>query len=149
MDIDPSVDHFDRENKIFQFAADELQRKLATQFNLAFDECFTTVHATKLLQILGTIFMQPIIFAELKHRYEDVVSLFLNELNMVKETFDARIAELDSDNNLPSVSVDRGLPMSAGTVQWVRQLRKRIEEITADFPYIDKRCRAHLTVIKK
>lgn len=139
LDIDPAVEHFDRENAIFYRAADELQRRLATQFDIAFEECFTTLHATKLLQILGTIFRQPIIFAEVKHRYEDVVRLFLSELDMVKRTFDKEIDRMNGDGELPSVSVDRGFPMSVGTIRWVRQLRERIEKIAQDFPYLDER----------
>lgn len=139
LDIDSAVTHFDRENAIFYRAADELQRKLATQFNNAFDECFTTTHATKLLQILGTIFRQPIIFAEVKHRYEDVVRLFLAELDMVKRTFDKEIGRMNANGELPSISVDRGFPMSVGTIRWVRQLLGRIEKIVQDFPYIDER----------
>lgn len=136
LDVDPALTEFNTLNHNFNAVADELQRKLATQFDLAFGQCFTTTQVTTLLQMLGTIMNLPIVMTELEPCYKKVVDYFLNELALVKRTFDLGIKNVNNQG-LMALPVDAGLPSSGGILKWIHNLRNRLEMPASLFPYLD------------
>lgn len=136
LDFDPKLNNFKREKQNFDKASDELQRRLATQFNMAFDQCVTTTQCTTLIQMLGTIMHQPIIMKELKSRYNDVIHLFSSDMDLVKKTFDQGVKNIN-EHGFFALPLDPGQPPIAGTLKWVNKLRTRLTLPASNFPYLD------------
>lgn len=134
--MNPALTDFERENKKFQKLSDQLERKLAAQFDLAFDECVTTTGATKLMLVAGTIILQPVIVAQLEHRFFDIVKLFSKDLDEVKIMFDRGVKNIDVSGYM-ALPVALGQPPVAGTLKWIRQLRERLLRPSKDFVYLD------------
>lgn len=114
-----------------------LERKLATQINLAFDECVHLLQMTKLIQILGTLMHRNIIFMEVKDRYRDVLNLFSIELKNIKEIFDNGINEINTNGVENLSTIDSGYPIITGTIKWIRKLIDRIQIPFLQFSYLD------------
>lgn len=136
LDVDPALKEYSVMHKHFMDTADELERKLATQFDLALDQCFTTTQTSTLIQMLGTIMHLPRIMEALEPRYINVVHAFLAEMALIKRTFDAGVANVNAAGFL-ALPVDPGLPPTAGTLKWIGNLRNRMELPAAMFPYLD------------
>ena len=136
LDVAAKPTEYNQEKIKFHKAVEELERKLVTQFNLAFDECDTATKASMLIQILGTVMHIPMIFKEVKHRYNDVIEHFVRDLNLVKKTFDRGIENIEK-GGLMDIPVDIGHPAVAGAVRWIHKLRSRLERHAAFFPYLD------------
>lgn len=136
LDFDPRLPHFNREKCAFDKTSDEYQRRLATQFDLAFDQCVTTTQCTTLIQMLGTIMHRPIIMNELKPRYNDVIRLFSTDMDLVKVTFDQGVKNIN-EHGFFALPLDSGQPPIAGTLKWVNKLRARLLLPASNFPYLD------------
>lgn len=136
LDLNPALKHFEKEKIHFDFEADKLERKLAQQFDLAFEQCNTTTQTTTLMQMLSTIMQRPKIHAELKQRYNDVVDNFSRELAQIKTTFDRGMLDVKT-NGLAALSAGPGLAPVSGALKWIHTLRKRMTGPSSNFPYLD------------
>lgn len=136
LEVDLNVKDFQREKERFDRISAEMERKLSTQFNLAFDECNTTTQVTTLILILGTMMHRPIILTEIRHRYNDVIMYFTREMEMVKKTFDRGIKNI-KEKDLMALPIDPGHPPLAGALKWIRQLRSRLNQPAGNFPLLD------------
>lgn len=136
LDVNPALPHFANAKRNFDQKADELERKLATQFDLAFEQCNTTTQIATLIQILGTIMHRPIIMAELKPRYDDVITAFARELAQVKRTFDRGVLNMEKFG-VQALPIDPGQAPVTGVLKWIHKLRQRLLLPAANFPYLD------------
>lgn len=135
LDPNPKLKDFKYELKSFNEAADDLERKLAFQFNLAYDECFNLEQRIKLTQILGSLIDRPLIKGEIYDKIEYIVEMFQDELALIKRTFDDGTKNLKSGlNTLP---IDRGFPTTSGAIMFIRKLRNRLLQMDTNFGYIE------------
>lgn len=139
LDVNPQLPHFDLAKANFDEKAGEMERKLATQFDLAFEQCYTTTQCSTLIQILGTIMHRPILMAELKPRYDDVIQTFASELEMVKRTFDRGLHNMET-RGVFALPIDPGQAPVTGVLKWINKLRQRLLMPASNFPYLDYEC---------
>lgn len=136
LDVNPALPHFNNAKHHFDEKADELERKLATQFDLAFEQCNTTTQLSTLIQILGTIMHRPILMAELKPRYDDVITAFARELAQVKRTYDRGVLNMEQFG-VQALPIDPGQAPVSGILKWIHKLRQRLMMPSSNFPYLD------------
>lgn len=136
LDVNPELRHFELAKHNFDESSDELERKLATQFDRAFEQCNTTTQTATLIQILTTILHRPKIMEELQPRFEDVVQHFKRELEQIKRTFDRGVANIE-EGGLRALPVGPGQAPMTGVLKWIHSLRTRITAPAGNFPYLD------------
>lgn len=136
LDPDPTSKEFANEKRKFFAAASILERRLAQQLVAAFEECQNLEQGVKLLQVLGTLTVRPIIYNEIKDLIPKIVDYFKQDLEMIKVAFDTGMAgyERDGLNGLP---IDRGWPPFSGAITWIRKLRDRITKANIDFGFLE------------
>lgn len=123
---------FDRFTQGYQ----DLERSLATQFNLAFDDCVTSMQYVKLIINLGTSLYRPIILKELNSRFDDVVILLEHEIVEIKKTFDEYSEKIINGSTRKESILDPGYSALIGNISWLRQLRHRVTETSEYFPML-------------
>lgn len=136
LDPTPTVNHFDRELKEFQENSQVLERKLAAILVQAFDECYTMESIIKLIEVCGSLLQRPIIYEEIKDKLENMIEIYNNDLDMVKEFFDQGFESIQS-GGVAALQVDRGFPPVAGAMTWIKKMRIRIVKPTEDLPNIE------------
>lgn len=136
LDVYPTIDVFPKHRDTFEMRCGELQRRIATQFDVAFEQCTTTTHVSTLIQVLGTILQQPVIKQELEFRYNDVIRLFCEEMDVVKKTFDRGVENI-SNGGCIALPVDAGQSPVAGCMKWVKGLKERLKQTASYFPHLD------------
>lgn len=119
-------------NDRFTHGYQELERSLATQLNLAFDDCVTSMQYLKLIINLGTSLYRPIILKELHSRFTEVVTVLEHEIVEVKKTFDEYSKQIMNDPTRKYSILDAGHSALIGNISWVSQLRHRVTE-TSEF----------------
>lgn len=123
--------------KSFYDETSDLERSLAKQFNLAFDECVSSADTAKLFIVLGSAVYRPIIFNELKHRFKDIMYTFEAEIKFVRGIFERdSVKILNNANNIHS-AIDSQLPALNGDIAWARQLKGLLQEPFELFSYLD------------
>lgn len=136
LDPDPSEKSFERDRARYQEKTDILERKLAAQFVLAFDECFNVEQLMKLVQILGTLLNRPLILTDIRRKIANIVHLYNNDLNIVKRLFDEGVAAYEK-HGLEGIPIDTGFPPVAGAILWIHKLRDRIAKPMADLNMVE------------
>lgn len=136
LDVTAIIDAFPKHRDIFQMRCDEIQRRIATQFDMAFEQCTTTTQVSTLIQVVGTILHQPLIKKELEFRYNDVIRLFCKEMDVVKKTFDRGVRNINNGGCI-ALPVDAGQSPVAGVIKWVKSLKERLNQTSSYFPHLD------------
>ncbi|XP_039431337.1 dynein beta chain, ciliary-like isoform X4 [Culex pipiens pallens] len=136
LDPDPSEKSFERDRARYQEKTDILERKLAAQFVLAFDECFNVEQLMKLVQILGTLLNRPLILTDIRRKIANIVHLYNNDLNIVKRLFDEGVAAYEK-HGLEGIPIDTGFPPVAGAILWIHKLRDRVAKPMADLNMVE------------
>lgn len=136
LDPTPQVNYFEKERKEFQDNAEVLERKLAALLVQAFDECYTMESLIKLIEICGSLLLRPIIFSEISDQLDNILELYNQDLDMVKEIFDAGVETINSDG-VDSLKVDKGFPPVTGVLTWIKKMKMRISKPLDDLPNID------------
>lgn len=137
LDVDPL--YMDDSTKFLQMfekftqGYQDLERSLATQFNLAFDDCVTSLQYVKLIINLGTSLYRPIILKELHLKFNDVVILLEHEMIEVKKTFDEYSEQIINDSTRANSILDSGCAALIGNIAWCHQLRQRVTETSEYF----------------
>lgn len=136
LDPDPSESSFERDRIRYQERADVLERKLAAQFVLAFDECFNVDQLIKLVMIAGTLLNRPLILPDIHRKIDNIVHLYNNDLNIVKRIFDDG-CEAYEKHGLEGIPIDTGFPPVSGAILWVHKLRDRITKPINDLKMVE------------
>lgn len=123
---------FDRFTQSYQ----DLERSLAFQFNLAFDDCVTSLQYIKLMINLGTSLYRPIIYKELQSRFNNIVILLEHEIVEIKKIFDEYSEQIRNDRTRKNSILDSGYAALIGNIAWLHQLRRRITETSEYFSLI-------------
>ncbi|XP_058455827.1 dynein beta chain, ciliary-like isoform X2 [Malaya genurostris] len=136
LDPDPSDKNFERDLGKYQQRSDVLERKLTAQFVLAFDECNNVEQLMKLVQIAGTLLNRPLILPDVQRKITNIVNMYNNDLNIVKQIFDHGTAEY-AKHGLQGIEIDRGFPPVAGAILWVHKMRDRITKPINDLSMVE------------
>ncbi|TYZ60954.1 hypothetical protein PybrP1_011234 [[Pythium] brassicae (nom. inval.)] len=115
MDLDAK--HFEDDFYAFRTKNKELERRLASVINQAFDDARTVVGRFKCLDCFDELLERPIIKTELERKHALLIAAYLNDLHVVQQIF------IESRERPP---IPSNLPPFAGAVSWSRGLAERI-----------------------
>ncbi|CAN0133991.1 unnamed protein product [Rangifer tarandus platyrhynchus] len=132
--LDPGDSSFDDDYADFETKIQDLDRRLATIFCQAFDDCSSIESSAKLLHMCGGLLERPLILAEVVPRYSVMLELFDTELDNTKILYDAQIAA-SADGNIPPIH--KNMPPVAGQLKWSLELQERLEAPMRDLRHID------------
>nr|KAF6455671.1 dynein axonemal heavy chain 17 [Rousettus aegyptiacus] len=132
--LDPGDPSFDDDYADFETKIQDLDRRLATIFCQAFDDCNSIESCAKLLYMCGGLLERPLILAEVVPRYSVMLELFDAELDNTKILYDTQIAA-SADGNIPPIH--KNMPPVAGQLKWSLELQERLETPMRDLRRID------------
>nr|XP_008523107.1 PREDICTED: dynein heavy chain 17, axonemal [Equus przewalskii]XP_008523108.1 PREDICTED: dynein heavy chain 17, axonemal [Equus przewalskii] len=144
--LDPGDLSFDDDYADFETKIQDLDRRLATIFCQAFDDCGSIESCSKLLYMCGGLLERPLILAEVVPRYSVMLELFDAELDNTKILYDAQIAA-SANGNIPPIH--KNMPAVAGQLKWSLELQERLEAPMKDLePPVMSSVEAKLTYQK-
>ncbi|XP_006869595.1 PREDICTED: dynein heavy chain 17, axonemal [Chrysochloris asiatica] len=132
--LDPGDLRFDEDYADFETKIRDLDRRLATIFCQAFDDCPSIESCTKLLHMCGGLLERPLILVEVVPRYSVMLDLFDAELDNTKILYDAQMAA-SQDGNIPPIH--KNMPPVAGQLKWSLELQGRLQASMRDMKHID------------
>ncbi|XP_070509872.1 dynein beta chain, ciliary-like [Chironomus tepperi] len=134
--LEPSSKEFEIERRQFERESEVLERKLSSVLVQEFEECHTLEAFIKFIQVCGTLLLRPLIFNEVKEKLNRFVTYYLDDLDLVKEIFDNGL-EVIEKHGINKLQVDKGFPPVAGTLTWIKRLKRRITRPMEELPYIE------------
>uniref|UniRef100_A0A8C4L5T0 Dynein axonemal heavy chain 17 n=1 Tax=Equus asinus asinus TaxID=83772 RepID=A0A8C4L5T0_EQUAS len=132
--LDPGDLSFDDDYADFETKIQDLDRRLATIFCQAFDDCGSIESCSKLLYMCGGLLERPLILAEVVPRYSVMLELFDAELDNTKILYDAQIAA-SANGNIPPIH--KNMPAVAGQLKWSLELQERLEAPMKDLKHVE------------
>ncbi|XP_008523107.2 dynein axonemal heavy chain 17 isoform X1 [Equus przewalskii] len=132
--LDPGDLSFDDDYADFETKIQDLDRRLATIFCQAFDDCGSIESCSKLLYMCGGLLERPLILAEVVPRYSVMLELFDAELDNTKILYDAQIAA-SANGNIPPIH--KNMPAVAGQLKWSLELQERLETPMKDLKHVE------------
>lgn len=115
MDLDSK--HFDDDFYTFRTRNKELERRLASVINQAFDDAKTIMGRFKCLDCFDELLDRPIIKNELERKHTSLIAAYASDLHVVQQIF---------VENREEPPIPHNLPPFAGAVTWCRGLAERI-----------------------
>nr|XP_051697525.1 dynein axonemal heavy chain 17 [Oryctolagus cuniculus] len=122
--LDPGDSSFDNDYADFETKIRDLDRRLATIFCQALDDCSCIETSAKLLYMFGGLLERPLILAQVVPRYSAMLELLDAELDNAKLLYDAQMAA-SVDGSIPPIH--KNLPAVAGQLKWSLELQERLE----------------------
>ncbi|KAG7392404.1 hypothetical protein PHYPSEUDO_000812 [Phytophthora pseudosyringae] len=116
MDLDAK--HFEDDFYAFRSKNKELERRLASVINQAFDDAKTIVGRFKCLDCFEDLLDRQIIKNELERKHTSLIASYASDLHMVQQIF------IENRDHPP---ISPNLPPFAGAVTWCRGLGERIK----------------------
>ncbi|KAF4325335.1 hypothetical protein BBI17_000424 [Phytophthora kernoviae] len=116
MDLDEK--HFEDDFYAFRSKNKELERRLASVINQAFDDAKTIVGRFKCLDCFEDLLDRQIIKNELERKHTSLIASYASDLHVVQQIF---------IENRESPPISPNLPPFAGAVTWCRGLAERIQ----------------------
>ncbi|KAH0517950.1 Dynein heavy chain 17, axonemal [Microtus ochrogaster] len=122
--LDPGDPSFDEDYKDFETKIQDLDRRLATIFCQAFDDCSSIESSAKLLYMCGGLLERPLILVEVVPRYSVMLEMFNTELDNAKLMYDAQMAA-STEGQIPPIH--KNMSPVAGQLKWSLELQERLE----------------------
>nr|XP_048307819.1 dynein axonemal heavy chain 17 [Myodes glareolus] len=122
--LDPGDPSFDEDYEGFETKIQDLDRRLATIFCQAFDDCSSIESSAKLLYMCGGLLERPLILVEVVPRYSVMLEMFNTELDNAKLMYDAQMAA-STKGQIPPIH--KNMPSVAGQLKWSLELQERLE----------------------
>ncbi|KAF2900340.1 hypothetical protein ILUMI_05842 [Ignelater luminosus] len=116
--IEPEGNTIVADRDKFVVICTDLDQRLAAIFEQVFDDCYNLESIFKFINITGSILERPIIKAVMNPKYEKIITLFNEELDTVKLTYD--------EGRKNGVPIDKYYPPVAGVLCWLYKLKNRI-----------------------
>nr|XP_020013652.1 dynein heavy chain 17, axonemal [Castor canadensis] len=132
--LDPGDLSFDNDYTDFEIKIQDLDRRLATIFCQAFDDCNSIESSAKLLYMCGGLLERPLILAEVVPRYSVMLELLDKELDNAKLLYDAQMAA-SAVGTIPPIH--KNMPPVAGQLKWSLELQERLEVSMKHLKYIE------------
>lgn len=126
---DIADDSIVKDNDTFRTKYDDFDKRLATIFSQAFDDCYNLESSLKFISIIGNLLERPVIRAEITPKYSKILDIFNNELDTVKVIYDDEVRH--------GITIDKNYSPVAGTLLWLYKLRQRIEKSGIDIQNIE------------
>lgn len=136
LDPDPREKGFERDRHRYQERASVLERRLASQFVIAFEECFNVEQLMKLVQVLGSLLNRPLIQPDVMKQISSIVDLFDEDISVVEAIFEQGEQSFQQ-SGLAGIPIDEGFPPVAGAITWVHKLRDRLNKPIAELAMIE------------
>ncbi|GAB1297122.1 Dynein axonemal heavy chain 17 [Apodemus speciosus] len=122
--LDPGDSSFEDDYNDFETKIQDLDRRLATIFCQAFDDCNCIESSAKLLYMCGGLLERPLILVEVVPRYSVMLEMFNTELDNAKLMYDAQMAA-SADGQIPPIH--KNMSPVAGQLKWSLELQERLE----------------------
>ncbi|XP_021069297.1 dynein heavy chain 17, axonemal isoform X2 [Mus pahari] len=122
--LDPGDSSFDDDYNDFETKIQDLDRRLATIFCQAFDDCNCIESSAKLLYMCGGLLERPLILVEVVPRYSVMLEMFNTELDNAKLMYDAQMAASE-DGQIPPIH--KNMSPVSGQLKWSLELQERLE----------------------
>uniref|UniRef100_H0X4M8 Dynein axonemal heavy chain 17 n=1 Tax=Otolemur garnettii TaxID=30611 RepID=H0X4M8_OTOGA len=132
--LDPGDSSFDDDYADFETKIKDLDRRLATIFCQAFDDCCSIESSAKLLYMCGSLLERPLILTEVVPKYSVMLEMFNTELDNAKILYDAQMAA-SAEGNIPPIH--KNMPPVAGQLKWSLELQEKLEVSMRHLKHID------------
>ncbi|XP_058061407.1 LOW QUALITY PROTEIN: dynein beta chain, ciliary-like [Anopheles bellator] len=136
LDPDPREKSFDKDKLRYLEKASVLERRLAAQFVLAFEECCNVEQLMKLVQVLGSLLTRRLIQPDVARQISSIVDLFEDDLCTVDAIFEKGEDDFNQ-RGLEGIPIDEGFPPVAGAIAWVHKLRDRVHKPITELAMIE------------
>uniref|UniRef100_A0A672SY14 Dynein axonemal heavy chain 17 n=1 Tax=Sinocyclocheilus grahami TaxID=75366 RepID=A0A672SY14_SINGR len=121
----------------FQLKVENTERQLSTIFCHAFDDAAGLEHAFKVLDMFGRLLERPLIAADAHTRYRMLIKMFDKQLECCKLIFKQQMQTGETQGYSP---VSKNMPVVAGGLKFVQQLKERIQIPYNNFRFINHPC---------
>ncbi|KAK6632535.1 hypothetical protein RUM43_013303 [Polyplax serrata] len=122
--LDPDVPNFLQDYEKFQIIAYDFDRRLASIFIQAFDECCNLESLFKLCNIMGSLAKRPEIKKQVEPKFKKILQYFDEELKTVKQIYDETLLEHQKTGYY---KVDRFWAQVSGTLCWILKMKGRVD----------------------
>ncbi|KAK9886615.1 hypothetical protein WA026_017537 [Henosepilachna vigintioctopunctata] len=117
LDIEDNQIHGDC--KLFEEKCDDIDNRLASVFEQAFDDCTNLDASFKLINIIGNLMERPSVRSEVTKKLPELIEKMNDEVDSIKKSYD------DCEKN--GVQLHNYCPPIFGRVFWYKKLRERID----------------------
>ncbi|XP_016382633.1 dynein axonemal heavy chain 9 [Sinocyclocheilus rhinocerous] len=135
--LDVSNVEFEADFMEFQLKVENTERQLSTIFCHAFDDAAGLEHAFKVLDMFGRLLERPLIAADAHTRYRMLIKMFDKQLECCKLIFKQQMQTGETQGYSP---VSKNMPVVAGGLKFVQQLKERIQIPYNNFRFINHPC---------
>ncbi|XP_071446269.1 dynein beta chain, ciliary-like [Hetaerina americana] len=132
--LDPESNDFHKDYEWFQERIEDFDRRLASVFSQAYDDCHNLESIFKLIYIVGSLIDRPIIYQEVTPKHSRLIELLDVEIDTVKEIYDEQVTSYKKTGEMP---IDINMPPVAGRLLWTYKMRQRIEKPFESFKELE------------
>lgn len=131
LDLESERALFDAQFQRYQQFCDTFERKLASVFNKAIDECRNFEEAIKLIEMTGPLLFRGRIYVEIEPRFEHILELYERDIEFVSREFGKRV-EGEKLKKKSRTYWESSIPPVSGALMWVKSLKAQLTETTKD-----------------
>lgn len=89
-----------------------------------------------MIQVQGSLLQRKIIYPEVQEKVLKLIEMYGDDLDLVRGNFQEGMCEIEKDG-LNGLTVDKGFPIVAGALVWVKKMRARISKPMEDIPFLE------------
>lgn len=89
-----------------------------------------------MIQVQGSLLQRKIIYPEVQEKVLKLIEMYSNDLDLVRGNFQEGMCQIEN-NGLNGLTVDKGFPIVAGALVWVKKIRERISKPMEDIPLLE------------
>lgn len=136
--LDPDLNSPAFASQLADFEANcgSFERKLATIFAQAFDECKTFDEAVKLIQMTGSLLKRPLISEEIGDKVHSIIELYGKDIDFIEYQFERGI-DAYKRSGVMGVPKDRSFPPVSGCMMWLNSLKLHVSTPIKDIHILD------------
>lgn len=128
---------FDGQFREYKLFCDTFERKLATTYIKAFDECRNFEEAIKLIEMTGPLLQRPLIFDEILPQMDSVMDLYVRDIEFAEREF-RRGIDGYKEEGLPGIPFCKAsFPAVTGTLMWIKALKGHVSDSIKDLDMLD------------
>ncbi|MBN3279379.1 DYH9 protein, partial [Polyodon spathula] len=135
--LDTTNMEFEKDVSDFKLKVEDIDRRLGTVFNQAFEDASGLEHAFKLLDMFGSLLERPLIAADAHNKYPRLVSMFDKELDGCKILYNQHVQK---EVELGYTPVNKNMPSVGGGLRWAQEMQERIHVPFGNFRHITHPC---------
>ncbi|KAL3288578.1 hypothetical protein HHI36_003017 [Cryptolaemus montrouzieri] len=121
--------HIHDDYKIFENKCADIDHRLASVFQQAFDDCNNLEGLFKLLNIVGNLVERPAVRAEVAEKFPGLIVIMDEVVDNIKAMYD------DGEKN--GILLDKYFPPVAGRIYWYKKHLSRLDKTESSFKQIN------------